>query len=1051
MKPGNRSKTLLVYTRSKGKMLEYDIPEEYHIKLPKDPHRLFPLSIGILGDFAETINNDSFNFLFSQDEIDNLLFSVHFLEAFHLAKINSELDEYIKTLVASAYYFASFPGSALVFSKELLIDFDNYPTLSFLNSILSDKFKLSDIRKCIRDNKPMGQTLVAFCQYINRGKNKDKLERLIQDVLEIAYQTANSFDLLICDLASAVVKLKLSNSVWSVLSESSGVSLEKWKPVFESGNFIKELWPSQKILAKEGVFSGGSATIQMPTSAGKTKSTEIILRSYFFKNNTQSAVLVAPFRALCHEINDSLQECFADANIRVNECTDVFQKDYSEKEEKGNQIIITTPEKLVYILRQDPALSRSIGLLILDEGHQFDSDIRGVTYELLITSLKQILPATTQWVLISAVLSNAEEINDWLNGENGKVVSDSTLSPTQKTIGFVNWTTPMGQIQYANNPNINEEDFFVPRVITSKKLNKKRRERKDRFFPEKSDGSSIALHLGLKLVKNGCIAIFCGKKTSVIRICDRFLDIHSHGYETPSLIEVSGREELARLGSLYTKHLGNKSSESFAWNRGVLTHHASLPHGLRLAVEYALREEKARFVICTSTLAQGVNLPIRYLIFTNIYQAGEKLKVRDFHNLVGRAGRAGVHTEGTILFSNPEVYEKRRSQTDKWRWNLIENILIPENSEPCSSSLLGVFDKIQNNAKKQNEKFAIEIPVIDYLKEMVADFSCKKRLIKELSSRYADKGFDERILSRQFDYKEKIINSIEGYLLSNLPDGNEEERSDFIEKLTKDTLAFRLANEEQKKWLVELFEVIANSLIDKVPESEKRALYGKTLVGVKEIEIIDKWLDENIKDIFNNCGNLKELLICLWKLIFKLLPENSSIKKLSETRYARDIAIDWILGCSYHEIHAKRLTKDSTMKLGERNLTVQHTVDICEGVLAFDGMLILGAIIELVQARGGIEDPLISDSLKHLQKTIKYGLQFEEEIQLFERGFSDREVAMTLGKIFIGKKMGINNNTLLEFSDEIEEALKEFPSYFTFQFKTIKNSIQKLRSKTPLS
>ena len=59
-----------------------------------------------------------------------------------------------------------------------------------------------------------------------------------------------------------------------------------------------------------------------------------------------------------------------------------------------------------------------------------------------------------------------------------------------------------------------------------------------------------------------------------------------------------------------------------------------MPHGIRLAIEHAMRENLIRFVVCTSTLAQGVNLPIRYLIVTSIYQAGEPIKVRDFHNLL---------------------------------------------------------------------------------------------------------------------------------------------------------------------------------------------------------------------------------------------------------------------------------------------------------------------------------------------------------------------------------------------------------------------------------
>jgi hypothetical protein len=60
--------------------------------------------------------------------------------------------------------------------------------------------------------------------------------------------------------------------------------------------------------------------------------------------------------------------------------------------------------------------------------------------------------------------------------------------------------------------------------------------------------------------------------------------------------------------------------------------------------------------------------------------------VRDFHNLMGRAGRAGMHTEGSVIFSSPEVYdEKRMSDTGRWRWRQAKNPLDPRNAEPARS------------------------------------------------------------------------------------------------------------------------------------------------------------------------------------------------------------------------------------------------------------------------------------------------------------------------------------------------------------------------------
>ncbi len=112
-----------------------------------------------------------------------------------------------------------------------------------------------------------------------------------------------------------------------------------------------------------------------------------------------------------------------------------------------------------------------------------------------------------------------------------------------------------------------------------------------------------------------------------------------------------------------------------------------------------MKEGHAKFVICTSTLAQGVNFPIRYLIISATQQGIEKIKVRDFHNLMGRAGRAGMHTEGSVIFSAPSIYDQRRSEDEGWRWNATKNLLDPARTEPSRSSILNLFDEFEQTPR----------------------------------------------------------------------------------------------------------------------------------------------------------------------------------------------------------------------------------------------------------------------------------------------------------------------------------------------------------------
>jgi POLQ-like helicase len=182
----------------------------------------------------------------------------------------------------------------------------------------------------------------------------------------------------------------------------TGMSKDHWRDTIQKDTFIKELWPAQHLLGDMGIFSGNSGVVQMPTSAGKTKAIEIIIRASFIADRTSLVVIVSPFRALCHEIKNSLNVAFINEDVHVNEMTDIpfFAFDL-EILLTGKQVLIVTPEKLLYMLSHNPELSDDIGLIIYDEGHQFDNGSRGITFELLLTSLKNMIQVDTSCINFS--------------------------------------------------------------------------------------------------------------------------------------------------------------------------------------------------------------------------------------------------------------------------------------------------------------------------------------------------------------------------------------------------------------------------------------------------------------------------------------------------------------------------------------------------------------------------------------------------------------------------------------------------------------------------
>jgi len=91
---------------------------------------------------------------------------------------------------------------------------------------------------------------------------------------------------------------------------------------------------------------------------------------------------------------------------------------------------------------------------------------------------------------------------------------------------------------------------------------------------------------------------------------------------------------------------------------GIGLHHAGLLPKYRLLVERLAQQGLLKAISGTDTLGVGVNVPIRTVLFTKLYKFdGQKtgiLRVRDFQQIAGRAGRRGFDVEGSVVCLAPE-------------------------------------------------------------------------------------------------------------------------------------------------------------------------------------------------------------------------------------------------------------------------------------------------------------------------------------------------------------------------------------------------------------
>ena len=565
MKPERKSELLLAVTRSKAKMFEFDIPEEHHIEIQQDPAKLLRISIGLLGDFSAAINLENTDLDSLPERRKDLQFSVRFFNAYAESNLNSDLDPYLVLLGSASCYLCDIPGSATLLANQLNGDSLDLETGGLERLLLW--LLQADSKAYVNKSEGIFGELIdniskSFLQFFKDGSGRESMIRWATNLRRHAYDFGTPRQLLFGDLVASILRKKIENSTWISLPLYSGIDREEWRPVLQKESFIKEVWPAQHLLGRDNILKGQSTIVQMPTSAGKTKAIELIIRSAFLAGRVSLAIIVAPFTALCHEIRNSLAKAFYGEKIKVDELSDTLQTDFEITDLLRNQqILVVTPEKLFYVLRQDPKLAENINLLIFDEGHQFDSGTRGITYELLLTSLRSMIPQQAQKILISAVISNAQAIGEWLNGES-KVVEGSTLLPTLKSVGFASWNDPLGRIDYVDTHDTEETEFFVPRVIEKMNLGRQKRERTDRYFPENKKASDIALYLGLKLAPNGNIAIFCGTKPAVATICEKAVDIIDRNISLKLPKEFSDSQEVNRLTYLHIENLGAEAAAS---------------------------------------------------------------------------------------------------------------------------------------------------------------------------------------------------------------------------------------------------------------------------------------------------------------------------------------------------------------------------------------------------------------------------------------------------------------------------------------------------------
>jgi ATP-dependent RNA helicase HelY len=329
-------------------------------------------------------------------------------------------------------------------------------------------------------------------------------------------------------------------------------------------------------------------------------------------------------------------------------------------------------------------------LVILDEAHFLGDEDRGVVWEEIII----YLPVRIPLLLLSATIGNSRQIAGWIRHVRSKpctVIEESGrpvplfplfFHPTGRLIPLLGRRGPDKKVlDYLHNPK-------SPSISRGRRL--------------PPFGEIIGVLRRYKLIP----AIFFLKSRSD---CDNALDLCT---------ENAGHGKNARLNSRIDElvhrypRLDRHAQVWHLRNRAVASHHSGQLPLLKLAVEDLMARGLLDAVFATSTVAAGINVPARSIVFLNSDRYNGfrfvPLSATELHQMTGRAGRRGmdnigfaiaipgpymdVHLIATLLRSQPEdVVSQIRID-----FSMVLNLLLSHNPDQIRELLFRSFASYQN-------------------------------------------------------------------------------------------------------------------------------------------------------------------------------------------------------------------------------------------------------------------------------------------------------------------------------------------------------------------
>ncbi|KAH8347048.1 hypothetical protein KR059_004486 [Drosophila kikkawai] len=395
----------------------------------------------------------------------------------------------------------------------------------------------------------------------------------------------------------------------------------------------KELNRIQSVVYPVAYHSNENMLVCAPTGAGKTNVAMLTivhtirchLEQGIINRDEFKIVYIAPMKALAAEMVENFSKRLKSLQIAVRELTGDMQ--LTKAEMAATQILVTTPEKWDVVTRKgsgDVALISLVKLLIIDEVHLLHGE-RGPVVEALVARTLRLVESSQSMIRIvglSATLPNYIDVAHFLrvNPMKGLFYFDSRFRPVPLDTNFVGIKSVKPLQQIAD----------MDQCCYQKCLEMVQQGHQVMVFVHARNATVRTANVIRELAQqNGTSAVFLPKDSNAFGLANRS-------------VQKSRNKQLVDLFSC-----------------GLAMHHAGMLRADRQMVEKYFVEGHISVLVCTATLAWGVNLPAHAVIIrgTDIYDAKHgsfvDLGILDVLQIFGRAGRPQFDKSGvgTIITS----------------------------------------------------------------------------------------------------------------------------------------------------------------------------------------------------------------------------------------------------------------------------------------------------------------------------------------------------------------------------------------------------------------